>query len=76
MLARSGLLSGLILDMRIPGDSIYTAELRTPAALASYVLFVIKFLPSIRTWDQLNGVTLGSKSSHREVKRINRVRGS
>jgi len=43
MLARSGLLSGLILDMRIPGDSIYTAELRTPAALASYVLFVIKF---------------------------------
>jgi len=31
--------------------------------------------PSIRTWDQLNGETLAGKSSHRNVKRINGVRG-
>jgi len=30
-------------------------------------------LPSIRTWDQLNGVTLAGKSSHRKVKWICRV---
>jgi hypothetical protein len=28
---------------RLHGDSIYTVELRRPAALASYVSFVIKF---------------------------------
>jgi len=44
MLTRSGLLLGMILDMRLCGDIIYTAELRRPAALALYVSFVIKFL--------------------------------
>jgi len=43
MKARSGLLLGIILDMHRRGDSIYTAEVRRPAALASYVSFVIKF---------------------------------
>jgi hypothetical protein len=43
MEARSGLLLGIILDMRRRGDSIYTVELKRPAALASYELFVIKF---------------------------------
>jgi len=43
MKARSGLLLGMILDMRRRGDSIYTAELKRPGALASYVSFVIKF---------------------------------
>jgi hypothetical protein len=41
---QSGALLGIILDMRRRSDSIYTAELKRPAALASYVLFVIKFL--------------------------------
>jgi len=40
---RSCLLLGIILDMRLRGNSIYTAELRRLAALASYVLSVIKF---------------------------------
>jgi len=44
MKARSGLLLGMIVDMRSRGDSTYTAELKRPAALASYVLFVIKIL--------------------------------
>jgi len=43
MKARSSLLLGIILDMRRHGDSIYTAELKRLAALASYVLFVIRF---------------------------------
>jgi len=43
MKAQSGILLGTILDMRRRGDSIYTAELSRPAALASFVLFVIKF---------------------------------
>jgi len=43
MKARSGLLLGIILDMRHHGNSIYTAELKRPAARTSYVLFVIKF---------------------------------
>jgi hypothetical protein len=43
MKARSGLLLGKILDLRHRGDSIYTVELLRPAALASYVSFVIKF---------------------------------
>jgi len=43
MYARSGLLSGTVLDMHLSGDSIYTAELKRLAALASYVSFVIKF---------------------------------
>jgi len=43
MYARSGLLPGIILEMPLCGDCIYTAELKTPAALASYVSFVIKF---------------------------------
>ena len=34
---------GMLLDMRVRGDSIYTVELRSPAALASYVSFAIKF---------------------------------
>jgi len=34
---------GMILDMHLHGDDIYTAELMTLAALASYVTFVIKF---------------------------------
>jgi hypothetical protein len=33
----------MLLDMRLRGDSIYTVELRSPAALASYVSFAIKF---------------------------------
>jgi len=43
MKARSGLLFGTIPDMCCRGDSIYTAELRRPAALASFVLFVFEF---------------------------------
>ena len=43
MKARSGLLFAIILDMCRHGDSIYTAEFKRPAALASYVSFVIKF---------------------------------
>jgi len=43
MLARSGLLHRRILDIRLHGDSICTAELRRLAVLASYVLCVIKF---------------------------------
>jgi len=43
MTARSGLLLGIILDMNLGSDSIYTAELGRPAALASFVSFVIKF---------------------------------
>jgi hypothetical protein len=45
MKARNGLLLGLIPDMRRCGDYIYTVELKGPAALASYVSFVIKFFP-------------------------------
>jgi hypothetical protein len=41
-MARSGRLLAIIPDMRCHGDSIYTAELKRPVALASYVLFVIK----------------------------------
>ena len=44
MKARSGLLLGMIVDMHRHGDSIYTAKVKPPAALASYVSFVIKFL--------------------------------
>jgi len=40
---QSGQLLEIILDMRRRGDSIYTAELKRPAALESYVLIVIKF---------------------------------
>jgi len=40
---RSSLVLGINVDMRRRGDSIYTAELKRPAALASYVSFVIKF---------------------------------
>jgi hypothetical protein len=43
MKARSGLLLGRFPDMRPHGDSIYTAELRRPEALASFEWFVIKF---------------------------------
>jgi len=43
MKARSSLLLGIILDMRRRGDSHYTAEMKQPAALASYGLFDIKF---------------------------------
>jgi len=43
MYSRRGLLLGINLDMHLRGDSICTAELRRPAALASYVSFVIKF---------------------------------
>ena len=42
MKAQSGLLLGIFLDMRPGGDSIYTAKLKRPAALVSYVSFVIK----------------------------------
>jgi hypothetical protein len=45
MKARSSQLLGMILDMRRHGDAIYTAELKRPAALASYVSFVIKIFP-------------------------------
>jgi len=44
MSARSGLLLGMILDMRCHGYSIYTAQLGRSAALTSYVLFGLKFL--------------------------------
>jgi len=40
---RKGLLLGKIRVMCLCGDSIYTVELRSLAAPASYVLFVIKF---------------------------------
>ena len=43
MSTRSSLLLGIILDRRLRGDPIYTAELSRPAVLASYRLFVIKF---------------------------------
>ena len=43
MLTRSGLLLGIMLDMCLRGDSIYTAKLSRQAALASYVSFVIEF---------------------------------
>ena len=43
MCAYRVLLVGIILDMRIHGDSICTVELRRPAALASYALLDIKF---------------------------------
>jgi hypothetical protein len=43
MKAQSGLLLGIILNMRRRVDSIYTAELKRLAALASYGLFVSKF---------------------------------
>jgi hypothetical protein len=43
MKARSGQLLEIILDMRRRGDSIYTAELKRPAALASYVSFDSQF---------------------------------
>jgi len=43
MLTRSGLLLGIIFDKLHGVDSIYTVELRRPAALASYVSFVIEF---------------------------------
>jgi len=43
MKARSGILLGIILDMRRRGASIYTARLRRPAVQASFVSFVIKF---------------------------------
>jgi hypothetical protein len=43
MKAWSRQLLEIILDMCHRGDSIYTAELRRPAALASYVSYVIKF---------------------------------
>jgi hypothetical protein len=39
----SGLLPGIVLAMRCHGDSIYTKDLKRLAALASYVLFAIKF---------------------------------
>ena len=39
----SRLVLGVILDMGLRGDSIYTVELMRQAALASYVLFVINF---------------------------------
>jgi len=41
MCARSILLLGIILDMRLCGVSICTVEVRRPAALALYVSFVI-----------------------------------
>jgi hypothetical protein len=37
------MLPGIILDMHLHGNSIYTVELRRPTALASYMSFVIKF---------------------------------
>jgi len=43
MKARRGLLLGMILDMCRRGESIYTAEFKRQAALASYVSFVIMF---------------------------------
>jgi len=41
--AGSVLLLGMIGDMCLHGDSVYTAELKRPAALPSYVSCVIKF---------------------------------
>ena len=43
MWARSSLFRGTIVDTRRHGDSIHTAEVRRPAALACFVLFVIMF---------------------------------
>jgi len=43
MLAWNVLLLGIILDIHLHGDFICTAELRSPAALESYVSFAIEF---------------------------------
>jgi hypothetical protein len=43
MKARRGVWLGIIPDMRRPGDSIYTTELKQLVDLASDVSFVIKF---------------------------------
>jgi len=43
MSGRSELLLGIILDIGLHGISIYTAELRRPAAMASHGLCVIMF---------------------------------
>jgi hypothetical protein len=43
MKGHSGVLLGINPDIRSGGDSTYTAELMRPAALASYLFFVIKF---------------------------------
>ena len=75
MKARRGLLLGIILDMRRRGDSIYTAELKRPAALASYVLFVIKFFTIYQNMGLAQWGNTWRKTSHRKVKRIHRVRG-
>jgi len=74
MWAQSVLLVGIILDMRLHGTSICTAESRTPASLASYILFVIKFFAFIRKWDQLPGKTVAGKIADCKVTRTNRVR--
>jgi len=44
ILDRRCLLHGIMLDMLLRGDSIYTVELRRPAALVAYVSFDIMFL--------------------------------
>lgn len=43
MWAQSVLLIGIILDLCNLGDSMYTAEVSIPGALALYVLFIIVF---------------------------------
>jgi len=43
MQARNVILLGMIKDTLLCADFICTAELMRPAALASYVMFVIKF---------------------------------
>ena len=44
MLARSGRLRGIVLEIPFGSDSIHTAEFTRQEALSSYVSFVIKFL--------------------------------
>jgi len=68
MYDRSGQLLGIILDMRLHVDSICTVELKTPSALPSDGLFVIKFcaIHHIMGSDELRK-TFG-QSSHPKVK--------
>jgi len=76
MLAWRGLLVSIILDMRHCGDSIYTAELRRLAALASYVSFVIKCFAIHQNMGPAQWANAGWQSAHRKVKRTNSLRSN
>jgi len=62
MYARSGLLLVMLQDMRLRGDSIDNVELGSPAALASYVSFAIKFFAIHQNMEQAKwGITCWQK---------------